>query len=90
MQHYRLRYNHKTQQQFVADHGGKENNMKKYYIGYHNKPWDHTDFTIMAETENEIVAMSIVAMYHEKYNEVGMTTKLVIYESRELPENAHY
>lgn len=64
--------------------------MKKYYIGYHNKPWDKTDFTIMAETENVDIAGNIVRMYHEGYEKVGISARLVVYESRELPENAHY
>ena len=64
--------------------------MKKYYIGYHNKPWDMTDFTIMAETENFVVAGAIVEMYHEGYKKVGISTNLKIYENRNLPENAHY
>lgn len=64
--------------------------MKKYYIGYHNKPWDMSDFTIMAETESSNVAMGIVGMYHEGYKRSGISCRLKIYESRELPENAHY
>lgn len=64
--------------------------MKKYYIGYHNKPWDISDFTIMAETESSNVAMAIVEMYHKAYEENGFSCRLTIYESRELPENAHY
>lgn len=64
--------------------------MKKYYIGYHNKPWDKSDFTIMVETENNNVAIGIVGMYHKAYEENGFSCRLKIYESRELPENAHY
>ena len=61
--------------------------MKKFYIGYHNLPWDMKDFTILCETENPAVAKSILGYYNanplckDGYN---------CYESRELPENAHY
>ena len=63
--------------------------MKKYYIGYHNKPWDKTDFTILCETERETAARGICELYNE-HNLLGEKDLYKIYESRELPENAHY
>lgn len=61
--------------------------MKKYYIGYHNLPWDKTDFTILCETENSNVARSVLDYYNR--NPVAKDA-YKCYESRELPEKAHY
>ena len=65
------------------------NTMKKFYVGYHNKPWDMKDFTILCETENRFAATGIRDLYN-KTNLLGESDLFVIYESRELPENAHY
>lgn len=63
--------------------------MKKFYIGYHNKPWDMADFTILCETENEFAARGICEMYNTD-NILKDKTLYRAYESRDLPENAHY
>ena len=63
--------------------------MKKYYVGYHNLIWDMKDFTILCETENEFAARGICELYN-KNNIIGEKDLFKIYESRELPENAHY
>lgn len=61
--------------------------MKKYYIGYHNLPWNMKDFTIICETENPNVAKCVLDFYNT--NPVAKDT-YTCYESRELPEEAHY
>ena len=61
--------------------------MKKFYIGYHNLPWDKKDFTILCETEDQNVAVFIL----QTYNSYPIVKdSYTCYESRELPENAHY
>lgn len=59
--------------------------MKKYYIGYHNKPYDKTDFTIICETESVYAVQFIMECYNRNNRFL-----YVCYESRQLPENAHY
>lgn len=61
--------------------------IQKYYIGYHNHPWDMKDFTILCETENKNVAFAVLAYYNS--NPVAKDG-YKCYEMRELPENAHY
>lgn len=61
--------------------------MKKYYIGYHNLPWDKKDFTIICETESPHAASAILSYYNRNPVAKDMYK---CYESRELPENAHY
>lgn len=63
--------------------------MKKFYIGYHNKPWDMTDFTILCETERVEAAQGIRDLYNRN-NILNDKNLYKVYESRELPENAHY
>lgn len=63
--------------------------MKKFYIGYHNKTWDMSDFTIICETENVYAAHGICDLYNQN-NILGEKDLYKIYESRNLPENAHY
>ena len=63
--------------------------MKKFYVGYHNKPWDMSDFTILCETENELAARGICESYNT-INILGEKNLFQVYESRNLPENAHY
>lgn len=35
----------------------------KYYIGYFNKPWDKSEFTVIAATPNEFSAHFIFEQY---------------------------
>lgn len=35
----------------------------KYYIGYYNKPWDKTEFTVICGTPREAVALFILGQY---------------------------
>ena len=59
--------------------------MKKYYIGYDNKPWEPmTDFVIMAETKCEGVATMIRDSYNKAYEEVGMSSRLVIVNKNDI------
>lgn len=59
--------------------------MKKYYIGYDNKPWKPmTDFVIMAETTCKGVAMMIRDSYNKAYEEVGMSSRLVIANENDI------
>lgn len=41
----------------------------KYYIGYYNKPWDKSEFTVIAGSPNPFVALFILDCYREKTSE---------------------
>ena len=38
----------------------------KYYIGYFNKPWDKSEFTVIAGSPDPFVALFILDSYREK------------------------
>ena len=40
--------------------------MMKYYIGYYNKPWDKSEFTVIAGSPDPFVALFILDSYREK------------------------
>ena len=48
-----------------------------------------SDFTILCETESEVAASGICELYNMS-NILGEKTLFQVYESRNLPENAHY
>lgn len=52
--------------------------MKTFYVGYNNKPWNNTDFVIMAETKSKGVAETIKRSYNEAYERSGMSCRLEI------------
>lgn len=47
----------------------------KYYIGYFNKPWDKTEFTVICATPNSAAASFILS----KYQESGMDSTKDLY-----------
>ena len=38
----------------------------KYYIGYYNKPWDKSEFTVIAGSPDPFTALFILDCYREK------------------------
>ena len=46
--------------------------MMKYYIGYYNKPWDKSEFTVIAGSPDPFVALFILDSYREKCPESMM------------------
>lgn len=38
----------------------------KYYIGYFNKPWDKSEFTVIAGSPDPFAALFILDCYREK------------------------
>ena len=64
--------------------------MKTYNIGYFNKPWDKTCFTIIAKARSLSAAEFIQRSYNEAYEKNGMTLRLEILENKELPTNSRF
>ena len=63
--------------------------MKTFYVGYNNKPWNNTDFVIMAETKSKGVAEMIKKSYNESYEKYGMSCRLEI-RTEDMIEGSHY
>lgn len=59
-------------------------------IGYINKPWENSDFVILAQTPNKNVANCIKDMYNAEYKRIGITTKLIVLDDNELPKEYRF
>ena len=41
----------------------------KYYIGYYNKPWDKSEFTVICGCPDRAAALFLLRQYREKAND---------------------
>lgn len=64
--------------------------MYDYVVGYYNKPWAKDDFVIMAITDSKSVAMFVRDSYNESYEKNGMSVRLIILASHEVPRNHRF
>lgn len=46
----------------------------KYYIGYFNKPWDESEFTVICATPNRDAADFILKRYKDSAADTGITS----------------
>lgn len=61
-----------------------------YNIGYFNKPWSKSDFVILAQTTSNSVAHFIMDSYNDSYKRVGLSTRLEIVLTEDLPKDHRY
>ena len=61
-----------------------------YNIGYFNKPWNKSDFVILAQTKSKSVATFIMDSYNDSYKRVGLSARAVIVPNECLPEDHRF
>lgn len=64
--------------------------MRGYVVGYYNNKAMKDDFVILTTMDSKNVAMFVRESYNDAYKKVGMSTRVVMLASREVPRNHRF
>lgn len=64
--------------------------MREYVVGYYNKVATKDDFVILATTDSKNVARYITYFYNEDCKAAGLSAKIVLLASCEVPKNYRF